>query len=355
MKLNLQKSFFDYTERELLTYGAISLRSLRYPSGVEAIKVFAKRLSFVFTPFKGQQIWHLAVDGREISMQTGITEPQSSMTYLENYGGFMYHCGIISFGVPDAIHPQHGEIPNAEYSSAYVECGEDEQGRYVILGGSFEHNTAFIRHYRFSPTLKFYEDGTVINIGVNIENLRAYPLEYMYLCHLNFRPFEGARLLTTARRDPEHFRIYKTDQNDELVNYIARLDEDITISETVDKSSQCYDPELCFGITHDSDESGRAYTLQYTPDGACYVSHPTDVLPYAIRWISRTQNEDSMGMVLPCTGEHLGYEHARKMGQIKTLGANSTLSFTIEAGYLDTEDADIVKGKIEAINSKGAN
>ena len=354
MRLNLQKSFFDYTERELLSYGAFTLRSLRYPSGVEAIKVAAKRTSFVFTPFKGQQIWHLTVDGSEISMQTGITEPQSSTVYLENYGGFMYHCGITSFGVPDAIHPQHGEIPNAEYGTAYVECGEDGQGKYIILGGSFEHNTAFIRHYRFSPSLKLYENGTVITIGVTVENLRAYPLEYMYLCHLNFRPFEGARLYTTARRDPEHFRIYKTDQNDELVNYIARLDKDITLAETVDKSTQCYDPELCFGIAHDSDETGRAYTLQYTDSGACFVSHPTDVLPYGIRWISRTQNEDAMGMILPCTGEHLGYEHAKKMGQIKTLGANATLSFTIEAGYLDPTPAAEIKAKIDSVNAKNA-
>ena len=346
MKLNLQKSFFDYTERELLTYGAISLRSLRYPSGVEAIKVFAKRLSFVFTPFKGQQIWHLAVDGREISMQTGITEPQSSMTYLENYGGFMYHCGIISFGVPDAIHPQHGEIPNAEYSSAYVECGEDGQGRYVILGGSFEHNTAFIRHYRFSPTLKFYEDGTVINIGVTIDNLRAYPLEYMYLCHINFRHLDGAKLIASTKYDTDHVTIYRPTGSPELDDYVSRLEHDLTLMNTVGAEGQCYDPEICFGITYEPDEEGRAYSLQDTGDGACYVSHPTDVLPYSIRWISRTANENAMGMCLPSTGEHLGYAHAKENGQIKILPANDTLRFTIEAGWLDAPATDAVKEKI---------
>ena len=45
--------------------------------------------------------------------------------------------------------------------------------------------------------------------------------------------------------------------------------------------------------------------MQYNDEGACYVSHPMDYLPYAIRWISRTGDEDSMGMVLPATCEHL--------------------------------------------------
>ena len=351
MKLTLQKSFFDYTEKELLTHGSITVRSLRYPSGVEALKVSGTRLSFVFTPFKGQQIWHLAVDGNDISMQTTVAEPQSSMTYLENYGGFLYHCGVMSFGVPDAVHPQHGEIPNAIYDSAYVECGCDSLGKYVDLGGSLMHNTAFIRQYRFSPTIRLYENATVLKVNVRLENLRAYPMEYMYLCHVNFRPFEGAKLYTTAKKDPEHFMIYKSDANEALRSYISRLEEDLSIAESVDKKSQCYDPELCFGITHTPDENGRAHTIQYTDSGACYVSHPTDALPYAIRWISRTQNEDSMGMVLPATGEHLGYEHAKNKGQIKILGANETLEFTIEAGYLDAPEAKAMKEKIERINN----
>jgi len=352
MKLTLQKGFFEPTEQPLISHGGITVSAFRYKSGVEALRISAKRLSFIFTPFKGQQVWHLAVDGREISMKTELDEPQSSSVYLENYGGFLYHCGLISFGVPDATHPQHGEIPNGIYKDAFIECGEDEGGKYITLGGSLEHYTVFIRRYRFSPRIKLYENGTLLNITVKIENLRAYPMEYMYLCHINFRPVNGARLYTTAGYGADSFKIYKTDISKELTDYIKRVEADPAVAELVDPKTQCYDPELCFGITHDSDENGRAHTMQYTNCGAFYVSHPTAALPYSIRWISRTAHEDSMGMVLPCTAEHLGYEYAKSNGQLKLLGPNETLEFCIEAGYLDPSEADAVKEKIISINSK---
>ena len=117
----------------------------------------------------------------------------------------------------------------------------------------------------------------------------------------------------------------------------------------VGESGQCYDPEICFSIKYDADENGRAYTMQYTKEGACFVSHPTDVLSNGVRWISRTKNEDAMGMVLPATAEHIGYENARNNGQLKVLSGNETLEFYIEAGYLEHEEAEKTRGKIRKI------
>lgn len=350
MKLNLQKSFFSETKKELVSYGEFKIQAFRYNSGVEALEVENKKCSFIFTPFKGQQIWHFEVGGKEISMQTTIKEPTNSSVYLENYGGFMYHCGVISFGAPDSEHPQHGEIPNEIYDTAYISCGEDEGGKYILLGGELYHDTAFVRKYKFAPEIKLYEDSSVFKINVTLENQRAYPLEYMYLCHINFRPFDGAKLICTAKKDSEHMKVYKSEGTKALTDYMDRVEKDFTIMDTVGAEGQCYDPEICFGIKFNSDENGRAYSLQYTPEGACYVSHPTDVLPYGIRWISRTENEDAMGMVLPATGEHLGYNNAKEKGQIKLLEANGVLNFYMEAGYLEHDCADKVKEKIEKIN-----
>ena len=117
----------------------------------------------------------------------------------------------------------------------------------------------------------------------------------------------------------------------------------------VGDNGQCYDPEICFGIKYDTDEDGRAYTMQYAKEGACFVSHPAHILPNGVRWISRTENEDSMGMVLPATAEHIGYENAKNNGQLKVLKANETLEFYIEAGYLEHEEAEKMKEKIEKI------
>ena len=348
MIINLQSSFFE-KKCELITHGKFKITAFKYPSGVEALLVEGERLSFVFTPFKGQQIWHLKVDGKEISMKTSVEEPKNTSVYLQNYGGFLYHCGIISFGAPDAEHPQHGELPNVRYDSAYIECGEDECGKFIALGGSHEHDTAFIRRYRFSPTVKLYEDGTVLSIKVKIENLRAYPLEYAYLCHVNFLPFEGATLIGSSKCDKEHVTVYGSDGSKEFNDYLIALSKDLTLMNKVGAKGQCYDPELCFGIEYEKTDDNRGYTLQDTGNGACYVSHPTDVLPYSIRWISRTANESAMGMCLPATGEHLGYENAKAKGQLKILPPNSTLEFEIEAGWLDKADCESLKAKIENI------
>ena len=74
---------------------------------------------------------------------------------------------------------------------------------------------------------------------------------------------------------------------------------------------QIYNPEICFTVMYRGDEEGRAYTLQNAEAGACYVSHPVDVLPYVIRWMSQTGDEDSCGMVLLATAKHFGYQKVK--------------------------------------------
>jgi len=349
MKLNLKKSLFTFEKEMLIEHGEFKIKAFCYESGVEALEVENNKCSFIFTPFKGQQIWHYCVGERELSMQTSVKEPVDTMVYLKNYGGFLYHCGIISFGAPDAEHPHHGEIPNAIYDKAYVICGEDEGGKYIALGGELNHDTAFIRKYKFSPEIKLYEGSSVFKINVCIENMRSYPLEYMYLCHINFRPIDGAELVSSTKYDAEHIKLYRSEGSEELLKYFDELEKDFSIMNKVGHAGEAYDPEICFGIKYESDEDNRAYTLQDTGDGACYVSHPADVLTNGVRWISRTKNEDSMGMVLPATGEHIGYANAKEKGQIQVLEPNGKLSFCIEAGFIDAAEADKVKKKIAAI------
>ena len=134
-----------------------------------------------------------------------------------------------------------------------------------------------------------------------------------------------------------------------MLEYFDKLEKDFSIMNRVDKASQVYDPEICFGVKYEADENNRAYTLQYADKGACYVSHPADVLTNGVRWISRTNNEDAMGMVLPATGEHLGYANAKEKGQLKVLEPNGKITFTMEAGYIGVDEAKAVKAKIENI------
>ena len=345
MKINLQKGFFGEKERELLTHGEMSVSAFRYDSGVEALRIKNKRGYFIFLPFQGQQVWKLNIDGNDISMKTTIPEPVPTEEYLKTYGGFMYHCGISAFGMPQAddTHPQHGETPNIAYKSAHIICGEDGQGRYIAVGGTLDYDIAFTRKYRFSPECRMYEDGTLLHISIALENLRSYPMEYMYLCHLNFRPQNGARLVYSAKRDAGHIKLHRVipdslpeAQKARLAAYMDKISENPAVCDDIGNPDEIYDPEICFAIKYEADEEGRAYTMQYKKgEGAYFVSHPADVLPVGVRWISRTKNEDALGMVLPATAEHLGYSDSRRKGYIKTLAAGETLRFRIDAGFLD--------------------
>lgn len=361
MIFNLKKEMFSDREFIIAQHKEIRATAFKYSSGVEAIKVENKKGYFIILPFQGQQIWRANFCGKELVMETGFDEPMPTKSYLETYGGFLLHCGINAFGSPSSEddHPQHGETPNADYDNAYIECGEDENGAYMTIGGKLTFKKSFVKWYEFSPSCKLYEDGTFLNIGVELENKRNYPMEYMYLCHINFRPIDGAELVYSAPYDKEHIKVYKTTKvnieeprRTQLFEYMDEVEENPEIMNVVGAEGQAYDPEICFRVKYSGDENNRAYTMQYTDDGACYASHPVDVLPDAIRWISRTLNENSMGMVLPCTAEHMGYTHAKNNGQIKILPPNEKLTFKIQAGYLEKADADIMKDKINKMMNR---
>ena len=354
MKINLKKSFFTEKEYTLAQHGCFTVTAFKYPTGVEALKVANDRGYFIILPFQGQQVWRAVFDGRELTMKTKFSEPVPTKEYLKTYGGFLLHCGVCAFGVPQADdnHPQHGETPNADYDEAYIELCDE----YAAVGGSLYYDVSFVKSYTFSPKCTLYKNDTVLKISVTLENRRNETIDYMYLCHINFRPIDGAQLIYSADcKDLKIFRSFKDtmpdDRRAKLTDYLERLEKEPELHHKVGGKDQIYDPEICFALYgYKADENGRAYTLQYTDDGACYVSHPSEVLPVGIRWISRTGDEDSMGMILPATAEHMGYQNAKRRGEIKYLPPLGKLHFEIEAGWLTKEKADEVKRKIEKVN-----
>ncbi len=357
MKINLKKSMFSEKEYTLVSHGEMNVTAFKYSTGVEALKCSNKKGWFIILPFQGQQIWKLHFDGRNLSMKTTIKEPVKTSEYLKTYGGFLYHCGINSFGVPDDKHPQHGEIPNAEYDEAYIICDEDADGKYISVGGHLNYDVAFTKKYRFSPECVMHENKSVLKINITLENLRHEPMEYMYLCHMNFLPQNGARLIYTAPRNKNYIKVHKiiSDNTAEgkakkIKAFMDKAQECPALCDEVGAKDEIYDPEICFAIKYLGDENGRGYTMQYKEgEGACFVSHPTDILPVGVRWISRTADEDAMGMILPATSEHLGYEDSKKKGYLKYLEPMGKLKFYIETGYLCEDDAKAIIRKCNDI------
>ncbi len=358
MKITLKRSFFEEAT-EIVSHGSIKINAFKYRSGIEALKVENEKGSFIILPFHGQQIWKFTFGGRDLTMQTTIDEPVYSDKYLGNYGGFLYHCGVSAFGAPqkEDTHPHHGEIPNMEYNQAYIICDEDENGKYVAIGGVLDYDLAFVRKYRFCPECRLYENSSVVKMNVSIENMKNVPMEYMYLCHINFAPIEGARLVYSAKRDKEHIKVHKIvnpelseEHANKLRGFMDRVQENPALHDEVGTEGECYDPEICFTIKYEGDENNRAYTMQYKKgEGACYVSHPTDALPVGVRWISKTLDEKAMGMILPATSEHLGYIDSKKKGYVKTLKGKEKLEFFMEIGYLDDDEAKLIEKRIEEL------
>ena len=176
--------------------------------GVEALRIENERGYFIILPFQGQQIWRAVFDGKELTMKTKFEEPIATTEYLKTYGGFLLHCGISAIGTPqkDDTHVQHGEIPNALYQEVYLECGDD----YMSVGGHLDYNISFVRNYVFSPKCTLYDNDTVLKVDVELENRRQSPMEYMYLCHINFRPIDGAELIYSATCDRNNIKLYPT-------------------------------------------------------------------------------------------------------------------------------------------------
>ena len=341
-KLMLYRGSFIEKERIIMESGSFTASTFCYDSGIEAVRIKNKKGEFIWLPFKGQQIWRASFCGRELTMRSMFDEPTTSDEYGATYGGFMLHCGMTAIGHPLSPadkHPLHGELPNIVYDSAYIEVGEDSGGKYVIAGGSLSYKRAFTIHYVATPQIKLYEDGTIFDLLMTVENKRANPMEYSYMSHVNFCAIEGAKLVYDAECVKIHKKVPDTlpaQKANALRDYMEKLSENPSIQDVLDSKTQVYEPEIVFTFDFKADENGWAHCKQIAPDGSAdYIAYRVKELPIGVRWFARTAEEDALGMVLPTTAEHLGYTYSKENGQIKVLGAGESVTFFVKAGYLE--------------------
>ncbi len=354
-KVNLFNEFFSEKEKTLADLGGLKAVLFKYSTGIEAVKLINKHGYVTLLPFIGQQIWDMEFLGHNMVMRSIYSEPEvCDSTYGESYGCFLMHCGLTAIGNPtaDDTHLPHGELPIAKYKEAYLLVGEDERGRYISLCGIYTHKRAFTHNYEFVPECRLYENASTVDIIVTFTNRKDLPLEYFYLCHINYRPINGSVLYYTARGENivAHHEVpsgYPKELADRTNAYLDKLDRNPEIMDIIDESTQSYAPEIVFTCQYDRDESGVAHTMQLMPDGyACYVSHRPDELPLGIRWIARTKDEDALGMVLPATAQHMGYLYCKKHGLEKYLPSGKSITYHITTGILSPEESQIIKEKI---------
>lgn len=352
--IRLLPRFFDEKERLLVEHGRLSASSFRFDSGVCGLRLENGLGQLTLLPFQGQQIWSAALRGRDLTMQSMFDEPRQTREYLETYGGFLVHCGATAMGVPAQgdTHPLHGELPNAPYQKAYVIVGQDEDGSYIGAGGVFQYTVAFNHNYRATPLVKLYAGSSLFRVSMTITNLKNSAMELMYLMHANFKPVDNGRLVYSARCTPEHVRV-RTSIPAHIrplpgyVEFIERLGHHPELHNVL-APDLLFVPEVVFFIDFLTDEEGWAHSMQVHPDGSAdYIRHRPAELDKGIRWISRTPDQDALGITLPATAEPEGYSAEKAKGNLRVLPPKGVFHCDLEMGVLTPSEATATE---EAIN-----
>lgn len=359
-RLMLHPDMFAADERLLVKHGAWQAYGFRFGSGVAGLRVADNVREVVFLPYQGQQIWSAHSGGRDLGMISMFDEPQPTQEFLRSYGGFLIHCGITAMGPPgpDDTHPAHGELPNAPFQKAWLDLDDHGELARVSLGGSYRYTVGFNTNYIATPSICLTEGNDRIDVSLSVENLKHTAMELMYMAHINFRPVNGSVLHQSAPADVSHQRVRRTVPSHvraapgyrELLDAMAAKPE---LHHTLTATAM-YDPEVVFSIDYLADKDGWATSLQRLPDGtADYVRHRPAELSHGIRWISRTPDQDCLGLVLPATAETEGLTAERAKGNVQVLAGGATFTCRYEIGvYTESEAAAAVAG-IDALLAAG--
>lgn len=323
--LPLSPDLFGECERVLLRGRGATVSAFRYSSGVAALRLVTRRVELVLLPFRGQQVWRYAVDGEEQTMRTHFDEPAASTVFGETYGGFLLHCGLSGLGAPgpEDRHAHHGELPNAAYDNVELRIGEREGATTVALSGRAAVRTSHAVSATFEPTLTLSTADTALRLTMDVTNLRRTPLEYAYLCHVNWAPVDGARLVQPVT-DSGFVVDPHPAQDRATADYTQRIAADPELSNLLDLGQPLV-PEYCAILTPTPDEAGWAEFRMVRPDGKlALVGFDTARLPRAIRWISNTGDEEAAGFCLPTTSHHHGRAAAAADGVLALLPPGQT-------------------------------
>jgi hypothetical protein len=356
-RIHLYPEAFGSRERLLVDKEGLSASTFRFESGVLGLRLKNDLGELVMLPFQGQQIWSAEFGGRPLTMTSMFPEPRPTRIYLETYGAFLLHCGVTSIGAaasPTDTYPLHGELPNAPFQQAWVLLGEDERGAFIGLSGQYHHIVAFSHNYVADPLVKLYLGSSLIDVSLTVENLKCSPMELMYLCHINFRPVDGGRLVYSALPTPEHVRVRTSipshiKPGPGYVEFLQSLKERPEQHHQF-TPDQVYDPEVVFYMDYLADQDGWAHSMHVLPDGSAdYVRHATAQLDHAIRWIVRTADQQALGFIEPATAEVEGYTAEKAKGNLKIIPPGGSWATQLRIGVLTPTEAAAVEQKIAAV------
>lgn len=353
----LFRETFTRSESLLIEIGGLRAYAFAYESGVEAVRIASRTGQIVVLPYQGQQIWEAEFGGRSLKMKNFFTEPVASRDLLDSYGAFLYHCGALRMGTPgpEDDHPLHGELPAAPYASAWVVFGGDAGGPFLGVSGSYVYARAFGDKYRATPEVRMHEGRGTLDVSMTIENLAHYPMDLMYMCHVNFLPADNGEIVQAAgwgaddmivrSQIPSHVK-----PTEKYLKFLESLKKNPEVTRVLRPEDE-YNPEVVFYLKNlRYDSEGRTHLLQKHPDGTSdYVSYDVRQLDHTVRWILKHQDQQVNGMALPSTCDPEGYTSEKKKGNVRSLGASQQITFGVRVGYLDRDDTVAMEKLIKGL------
>jgi hypothetical protein len=353
IRIDLSSVQFGEKERPLAQGGGFEISTFRYDSGIAAIRVKNTRGEIIVLPFKGHQIWRCVFDGRDLTMKSMFAEPVATNAYLETYGAFFIHCGATAIGPAEGAIPLHGELPLAPFQKGWIELDE-AKGRCAIIG-SYEHTVAFSYHYLATSTYVMEAHGTLLDVSLQVDNLKKTDMDVMYLAHANFRPVDNGAFIYSAPYTPEAIRVRKSipahiSPKPGYREFLEELARDPKQHHVL-KPGLAFDPEVAMMIDMRAGDDGLAHALFRRPDGSAdYMRYQPAQCPRCIRWICRTPDQDAMAVAFPCTSEVEGYAAEKKKGHYITVAGGKSWRVDMRLGALSSSEADTVVKVIEKIN-----
>jgi hypothetical protein len=356
-RIPLDRASFGDRQRYVVSHGVLGATAFRSEMGVDILQVYSDRVDLEILAFQGQQIWNARIDGRDITMESVVDTPVPTSDYLRNYGAFLVHCGATAMGGPSAedSHPLHGELPNAPYNAAWLECGVDAEGNeFLEVHGTYLHQVAFTCSYEAHPVIRITSGSTTVDVSMTVTNMADRDMDLMYLAHINFLPIDGSEIVASHQWNNEHMRVRSSipshiQVTDEFRMFLKETAEKPELTRVLDADTQ-YDPEVVMTVDYISDDNGYAHTMQVHPDGASdYVKHQPANTPKAIRCIQRTPLHQCIGMVLPATAEVEGYIAEKEKGNVISIAPQEQFSTSFTFGALDQEQTKAMKKVIDSL------
>ncbi|MCA0432179.1 MAG: DUF4432 family protein [Proteobacteria bacterium] len=354
-RIDLQSVHFGEKERPVAEGGGFVISAFRYDSGIAALRVRNRRGEILVLPFKGHQIWRCIFDGRDLTMKSMFEEPVATSAYLETYGAFFIHCGATAIGAPGPTdkHGLHGELPNAPYQRGWIVLDE-AKGTCAVVG-TYEYTVAFSFHYLATSTYVMGADSTLLDVSLRVDNLKKTPMDLMYLAHANFRPVDNGELIYSAPYTPEAVRVRKSipahiTPKPGYKEFIDELSRNPKLHHVL-KPELGFDPEVAFTIDMKAGKDGHAHALLKRPDGTSdYMRYQPSQCSMCVRWISRTPDQDAIGMAFPATSEAEGFTAEKQKGNFVTVEGGKSWRVDMLIGALDKAETEKVEKEIDKIN-----